>query len=204
MGRGVPHGGEVALEVHRDDSVELLFAGVGDHPVPHDAGIVHQDVHTTVRLDGGLDQVGRLVPVRDVRPVGDGLATGRKDLVDHVLGCAAAACRRTVQAHTDIVDHHARTLGREGQRMCAADAATRSGDDDHPAVDQAHDPIAPLLVTCWHPWSRPAAELPDSRPARREPLRRWRPPRRYSATSPRNTRRPKRRFEALVSTARWG
>lgn len=25
-----------------------------------------------------------------------------------------------------------------------------------------------------HPWSRPAAELPDSRPARREPLRRWR------------------------------
>ena len=89
--RGVPHGGEVALEVHGDDGVELLLAGVGQHPVAHDAGVVHQHVQAAEGVDGGLDQAGGLIPVGDVGAVGDGFASGGGDLVDDALGRAAAA-----------------------------------------------------------------------------------------------------------------
>ena len=135
----------MALEVHGDDGVELFLAGVGDHPVAHDAGVVHQNVQTTEGLDGSLYQAGRLVPVRDVGSVGDGFASGCGDLVDHALGGAATARRRTVQAHTDVVDHHARTFGREGQRVLATDTAARSGDDDDTAVNHSHNLLSPLL-----------------------------------------------------------
>jgi hypothetical protein len=134
----VPHRGEVALEVHRDDGVELLLAGVGHHPVAHDAGVVHQNIQTTELLNCGLDEACRLIPVRDVGSVGDGFATGGGDLVDYALRGATAAGGRPVQTNTDVVDDDARTLGREGQRMRATDTAARSGDDDDTAVDHAH------------------------------------------------------------------
>ena len=81
---------------------------------------------------------GRLVPVGDVGSVGDGFPTGRGDFVDHALRGAAAACRGTVQPHTDVVDHDACAFGREGQRMRATDTAARSGDDDDTAVNYSH------------------------------------------------------------------
>jgi hypothetical protein len=90
---GVLHGGEVPLEVHGGDGVELLLGGVDEHPVPHDAGVVDQHVQATERVDGGLDQALGLRPVRDVRTAGDGLAAGGDDLVDHALGGATTAGR---------------------------------------------------------------------------------------------------------------
>jgi hypothetical protein len=87
----VAHRGEVALEVHGDDGVELVLARVGDHPVADDAGIVHQNVQAAEGFDGGCDQAGRLVPVGDVGSVGDGFPAGRGDLVDHGLRGAAPA-----------------------------------------------------------------------------------------------------------------
>ena len=87
----MPHGGEVPLEVYSDDGVELLLAGIGEHPVADDARVVDQDVQATERVDRRLDQSLGLRPVGDVRAAGDGFASGGGDLVDHALRCAAAA-----------------------------------------------------------------------------------------------------------------
>ena len=85
------HGREVALEVHGDDGVELVLAGVGEHPVADDARVVHQDVETAELLDRRLDQAVGLRPVGDVGPTGHGFAAGSGDLVDDALGGAATA-----------------------------------------------------------------------------------------------------------------
>ena len=79
-----------------------------------------------------------LRPVGDVGPAGDGFASGGGDLVDHALGGAAAAGGRTVEADADVVDHDARALGGERQRVRASDPAAGSRDDDHAAVKQSH------------------------------------------------------------------
>src|ERR1700733_9982152 len=124
--------------MHRDDGVEFLLAGVGHHPVAHDAGVVHQHIQATERVDGGLDQGGSLIPVRDVGAVSDGFASGGGDLVDDALGRAASAVRGSVQAYADVVDDHACTFVGEGQGVRAADTAARSRDDDDAAVDYTH------------------------------------------------------------------
>ena len=141
----MPHGGEVPLEVHGDDGVELVLAGVGEHPVAHDARVVHQDVEPAERVDRGLDEALGLRPVGDVGAAGDGFATGSGDLVDDTLRGAAAARRRAVEADADVVDHDARALGGERQRMRAPDAAARTRHDDHAAVEQSHIRCLPWL-----------------------------------------------------------
>ena len=83
----------MSLEVHGDDGVEFLFAGVGEHPVADDARVVDQDVEPAEGVDGGLDQAFGLRPVGDVGAAGDGFATGGGDLVDDALRGAATACR---------------------------------------------------------------------------------------------------------------
>ena len=132
------HGGEVALEVHGGDSVELLFTCVGEHAVADDARVVDQNVEVAERVDRGLDEPLGLRPVGDVRPTGDRLASGGGDFVDDALRGAAATGGRSVQPDTDVVDHHARTLGGERQRMCPSDTATGARHDDHTAVEQSH------------------------------------------------------------------
>ena len=81
------------LEVHGDDGVELLLAGVGDHPVPHDAGVIDQDVEPAEGVDGGRDQPGGLIPVGHVGATGDGFASGGGDFVHDGLRRAAATGR---------------------------------------------------------------------------------------------------------------
>ena len=127
------------LRCTRDDGVELLFAGVGHHPVADDAGVVHQHIETTEGLDRGLDQVLR---AWFQSAMSDPLATASPPaaVISSTTRCAGAAAAggRSVQTDTDVVDHDARTLGGEGQRVRATDAAARSGDDDDSAVDHAH------------------------------------------------------------------
>ena len=120
------------------DGVELFLAGVGKHAVANDARVVYQNVQPAEGVDRGLDQAFGLLPVGDVRPTGDGFASGGGDLVDDALRGAAAAGGRAVQAHADVVDHHTRALGGERQRVRAPDAAARTRHDDHAAVEQSH------------------------------------------------------------------
>ena len=60
---------------------------------------------STARLDHGL----RVVPVGDVAEVGDGLATGGLDLVDHGLP-GGLVLPAAVGGHAEIVHHHLRAL----------------------------------------------------------------------------------------------
>ena len=142
----MPGGGEVPLEVHGDNGVELLLAGVGDHPVPHDAGIVHQHVESAEGVDGGLNQPGSFVPISHVRATGDGFPTGGNDFVDNTLGRTTATGGRAVQSDADVVDDHSRALCGEGERMRASDPATGAGDDDNPTVKQSHGVSLPYLL----------------------------------------------------------
>ncbi len=62
-------------------------------------------------------------------------ATGRKDLVDH---CPYERCRLPANRPVPPISlTTTRTPAAKRQCMCAADAATRSGDDDHLAVDRS-------------------------------------------------------------------
>ena len=145
----MPGGGEVSFQVHRDDGIELVLTGVGDHPVAHNAGIVDQNVEPTERIDRGLDQSCRLVPIGDIRATGDGFPTGRNDFINNALRGATTAGRRSIQSHTDVVDHNLCAFSGEGQRMCSTDSTTGTGDDDNPTIEQSHF----CSPTCWH-WTR--------------------------------------------------
>ena len=85
---------------------------------------VERGLHDGGATLGGGDRVG----------VEDGLATGGLDLVDDLLagsGVAAGAVDRT--AH--VVDDHERTPAGEQQRVLPPEAAARTGDDRHLAVE---------------------------------------------------------------------
>ena len=85
---------EVALQVHADDRVPLLFARREQHAVADEARVVDEHVEAAERVDRGLHEVTRAVPVGDVVGVRDGLAARGRDLVDDVL--RRARCRRRV------------------------------------------------------------------------------------------------------------
>ena len=55
VGGGVAGDGEVALEVHAHHRVPLVLGRVGEHPVAHEAGVVHHRVEAAERVDGGGD-----------------------------------------------------------------------------------------------------------------------------------------------------
>jgi hypothetical protein len=78
------------------------------------------------------------LPVGHIITIDDGFAAGRLDLLDHRARRASLALPGAVQRDADVVDHHPGTFGSEGTRVRLADAASRSGDDHHPAVEQSH------------------------------------------------------------------
>ncbi|CAB4633514.1 unannotated protein [freshwater metagenome] len=46
-----------ALEMHLDDSVPFGFAHVGEHAVAQDASVVDENVESTERRDGLVDEI---------------------------------------------------------------------------------------------------------------------------------------------------
>ena len=139
---GVLRGRERALEVHRDHRVPLGLFHVGEHAVAQDAGVVDERVEPAERVDRALDHAARAGEVGDVLAVGDGFAAHRLDLLDDFH---RGAERPAVAVHVaaEVVDDDLGALGGVGQRVLAADAPSRSGDDDDAAVADTHD----LLVT---------------------------------------------------------
>jgi hypothetical protein len=124
--------------MHGDDGIELGLAGVGDHPIADDPGIVDQDVKTAEGIDGSLNEPGGFVPVRNVGTAGDRLSPGSGNLLDNGLCGATAAGWRTIKSDTNVVDHNSRTLRSESKRMRAPDPAAGTGDNDNPTVEQSH------------------------------------------------------------------
>ena len=71
------------LDVDLEDQVPILILHVLEADISEDSGIVDEDVDAAERLDGCVDD---LVAVLDRIVVGDGLAAGLLDLIDHDIG----------------------------------------------------------------------------------------------------------------------
>ena len=120
----MPHRAEVrTLEMHRDDRIELFFAGVGHHSVAHDPGIVHQDVQTAEQAvwikAAAWFQSAMFEPLATASPPAA--------VISSTTLCAALPARRPVirpaQA-PNIIDDDTGAFGGEGQSVRPSDAAT--------------------------------------------------------------------------------
>ncbi len=125
---------ERAAQVDVDHRVDEIRGHVVEALVAQDAGVVHHDVDAPEGVERGLDDglpaFGRGHGVG----VGDGLAPGGFDLVDHLLGRARVTAR-TVDRATDVVHDDECAPAREQDRMFTAEPAARAGDDRHLAVE---------------------------------------------------------------------
>ena len=81
------------------------------------------------------DDPARAVEVGDRVVVRHRLAAERLDLLAHLRGRVVFGAL-PVERHADVVDDDLRALAREAQRELAPDAASRSGDDRDPPVEQ--------------------------------------------------------------------
>ena len=61
----------------------------------------------------------------------------RRDLVDDLLGRAEVAAA-AVHVAAEVVDDDLGALAGQHQRVLAADAPARAGDDGHPAITESH------------------------------------------------------------------
>ena len=122
--------GEMAAQVHVHDRIPLVGLSGHEHPVAHDAGVVHQGVEATEGVDGGGDQRLGSVPVGDIVGARHRSPTAGDDLVDHLLGGCGAGIG-PVLGHPDVVDDHRCALTSELQRVGAAQPSARTGDDHH-------------------------------------------------------------------------
>ena len=125
---------ECAAQVDVEDRVDQVGAHVVERLVAQDAGIVDDDVDRAERVDGGLDDRLATLWGSDRVGVGDCFASGGLDLVHHELGGALVRAR-TVDRAAEVVDDDERTACRHHQRVLPAEAATRTSDDGHLAVE---------------------------------------------------------------------
>ena len=135
VGGGPAGGGEVALEVDGDDGVPLVLGHVDDHPVAQDAGVVDEDVEVAERLDRRVDQPLGALPVGDVVAVDDRLAAQVALISATTCWAGVASPPVAVVGAAEVVDDDLGALRGEQQRVLAADAASRSGDDRDATVE---------------------------------------------------------------------
>ena len=86
------------------------------------------------RVERGLHDRGATLGRRDRVRVEDGLATRGLDLVDDLLAGSRVAAAAVDRA-ADVVDDHERAPAGEEQRVLPPEAAARTGDDRHLAVE---------------------------------------------------------------------
>ena len=117
---------ERALEIDRDDHVELVLGRVERRGARLHPGVVDEDVEPPERRHGAVDQLLDVGDARDVRLDGLGAAAGRLDLL----------LRRVRRVGVlVIVDRDRGTLAGELDRDRAADPAVAAGDDGGLAVE---------------------------------------------------------------------
>src|SRR5439155_7248217 len=128
---------ERPAQVHIEHQVEVLLAHVEERLVAQDPGVVHHDVEPAELVQRAPDEPvspfarGHAVVVRY------GVSALALDLGDHLvrhLRTLAAA----VAIAAEIVHHDLGALAGEEQRVLAADAAARPGDDRDLALEQTH------------------------------------------------------------------
>jgi len=122
--------------VHGDDRVPVLLRHVEDHPITQDAGVVDHDVELAEGVERALDDALGGLEVGHAVAVGDRLAAHLLDLRDHLLRGRGGRRPRAVEVRAEVVHHDLRAVFREEQRLLAADASARAGDDRDLAVEQ--------------------------------------------------------------------
>ena len=111
-----------------ENCIPLFVSHLLDDAVPGVAGIVHHDVGIAEGLDRGFHDALAEVDRGDVTIAGDRLTACFADQGDGL------ECRCLI----DIVDHDLCAGPRQSERDLLTDAATRSGDDGHAAVELSH------------------------------------------------------------------
>ena len=95
-----------------NDGVEFFFAHREHHPVSAKSRVANQNIHVAKTVDGGPDHRLRVIPVRHVSEMRDGLAAQCLDFFyDRLTGRFIAA--DSVRGHAKIADHDARALFRQ-------------------------------------------------------------------------------------------
>ena len=126
-GQGGPDGVDGALHIDVDHLLELVGRQVEEGPVGADAGVDDEDVEPAEAIDGGGDHRLERRRIAHVTRLRDRTGDARSSLRSAKPGRADA-------------------LRRQGLRNGRADAATRAGDQRHPAVQPVHG-TAPLAHT---------------------------------------------------------
>ena len=77
---------ERATELRVDHRVELRLGELAERRHAHLTGVVDDDIDGAERVERGVDDGAAALGRRDGVAVGDGLAAGRPDLLDHRVG----------------------------------------------------------------------------------------------------------------------
>ena len=123
-----------AHQVHLDHRLEVGELHLAEGLVAQDAGVGDQDVQPAEGVDRAFHQIGRARVIGHRAAVGDRLAARRLDLGHHGVGRGRGAAR-AIQRRAQIVDHHLGAPSGQLQRVLAAQAPARSGDDGDLAVE---------------------------------------------------------------------
>jgi hypothetical protein len=115
-------------------ALEVLEVGFGQAGPPDDAGVVDHDVDAPELLDRGVDEGLGALDRGHVAAVGDGRTAGGDDLGGDG-GRRSDVLTDAAHRAAEVVDHDARAPVGEQQRMGAADAAPRAGDDRDAPVE---------------------------------------------------------------------
>ena len=129
---------KVALEVHLDDRVPVVFGEVDQYAVAEDAGVVHEDVKVTEGFDGGVDQTLTTLPVGDVVVVGNGFATHGLDFGHNLLGRRTFTAR-TIEVAAEVIDDNLRTFSGEEKCVLAANATASASNNCYTTIKKSHD-----------------------------------------------------------------
>ena len=141
-----PHGLAAVGGAHQVDlnhQIEVVHAHLGKALVTQNAGVVHQNVHPAPGVDGLLHHGFDRRKVGDRGAIGQRLATGSADFIDHRLRRADRAAL-AVHAAAQVIDQHLGAARRQCQRMLAAQAATGARHDGHAAVEIDRHAVALL------------------------------------------------------------
>ena len=124
-------------------SASVMLTSIRSRRMP---ALLTSDVEAAEGVDRLLHEALGAVPVADVVAVGDGLAAHGLDLVDDLAGPGPWSLPSpSIEPPRSLTTTLAPVLGQH-QRVLAADAAARAGDDAHPSLAQLAHLDSVLLV----------------------------------------------------------
>ena len=130
---------ERAPQLGVDHRVELRLGEFGERRHAHLTRVVDHHVDGSERVECGLHDGGTTIRSGDGVVVGDRLTAGADDLRHHRVGRrrnrGVGHAVGVADAHPEVVDHDARTAGREQECIFPSEVSAGAGDDHDLAVE---------------------------------------------------------------------